>query len=100
MVLRSSKLWELPTSDERDVENLENWFVANPGAINLPECSFIEKTDDLMSIVPKSKSPLRRALEKVSDFDLSPVFKLSPVRYHRRSVVSRADVDMTILQGR
>ncbi|KAF6829740.1 hypothetical protein CMUS01_08026 [Colletotrichum musicola] len=98
MVLRSSKLWELPTSDGRDVENLENWFLANPGAINPPESSFIEKTADLMSIVPKVKSPLRRAQERVSNFDLSPLFKFSPagdvydpetVRYHSDKRIER-----------
>ncbi|KAK2058304.1 hypothetical protein LY76DRAFT_545012 [Colletotrichum caudatum] len=77
-VLRCSQLCSLPKAEGRDIESIENWFLANPGAIGQSESSFISHKEDLVSIVPKIKSPLRRALERVSGFDLSPLFSMRP----------------------
>ncbi|KDN65471.1 hypothetical protein CSUB01_05517 [Colletotrichum sublineola] len=77
-VLRCSQMSSLPKAQGRDIESIENWFLANPGAIDQSESAFINHKEDLISIVPKVKSPLRRALERVSGFDLSPLFSMRP----------------------
>ena len=72
-------MWSIPQAENREVENLDNWFYANPGAINANEAGFIQERDDLISVVTKLKSPLRRGLEKITSIELSPIFQTQPV---------------------
>jgi hypothetical protein len=40
---------------------------------------YINQKDDLITLVPKSKTPLRRFLERFQCFRLSPLFRIQPV---------------------
>ncbi|MCJ1350419.1 MAG: hypothetical protein MMC33_000400 [Icmadophila ericetorum] len=73
-LLTCSQLRERPKAGKKEIENIENWFWGNPGAILEEESNYIKHSDDLMTIVPKEKSPLRRVLERNKSFQLLGLF--------------------------
>ncbi len=61
-----------PLAEESVVRNVSNWFKNNPGAILGQETAFIEHTEVLVCIIPKIKTPLRRALERLNRIHAEP----------------------------
>jgi hypothetical protein len=55
-----------PRAQSHEICNIKNWHQEYEGAIEKEEANYIDNTDDLISIVPKVKTPLRRLLEKMS----------------------------------
>ncbi|MCJ1248357.1 hypothetical protein MMC30_005574 [Trapelia coarctata] len=91
-VLLHSQVKERPPAHRQEIQNIDNWFYSNPGAICDPETDYINHTDDLITIIPKTKTPLRRGLERFQSFQLSSLFSTTPtnigfydpklIRYH------------------
>jgi hypothetical protein len=67
-VLLHADLRARPTVPQRNIDSIENWFYNHKNAIRDNEAQFINHTSDLFSLVPKSKSPLRRLLERSAQF--------------------------------
>jgi hypothetical protein len=78
LVLQHSDLRKRPSVAKKDRTSLANWFSNNPDAILPEETEFINHPQDLFAIVPKAKTPLRRALERSSRFRLFRPWKTSP----------------------
>jgi hypothetical protein len=80
-VLDHSALKERPLAAGHDIRNVENWLRTYDSAIDSEESSFIKQKDDLTNLVPKARTPLRRALEKVEAFRWSRLFQRVPNSY-------------------
>jgi len=65
-----STLRSRPPAQDHEISNVINWFYRYPVAIFDRETEYVNHTDDLMSIVPKIRTPLRGALEKIRGFNL------------------------------
>jgi hypothetical protein len=68
LVIQHSQLRRRPEVASKDIDSMANWFYNKPKAILDEEAQYIQKTDDLFAMVPKTKSPLRRFLERSSHF--------------------------------
>lgn len=69
-----SSVRSLPKPRHKDVHSISTWFSNHPGAISPPETEYITHTGDLVPLVPKAVSPLRRLLEKSTKFRLLRFF--------------------------
>src|SRR4051812_46134622 len=85
-VLAHRKLRSDPPAADRDVQNVKNFLQnhgrgqgENHGPIAEVECKYIETDGDLVSLVPKVKTPLRRLLDHFDIFVLLRIFKVQPV---------------------
>ena len=58
------------------MENVRNWFSNHDQAIRPEECEYINKDGDVIALVPRLKTPLRRFLEHFDCFLLSPLFRV------------------------
>jgi hypothetical protein len=58
------------------MRSIANWLFNQEGAILPEEAAYIDESDDLIQLVPKSSTPLRRLLEKSSHFRLSKLWRI------------------------
>lgn len=57
-------LRKYPRAPERDVKSINNWhFNHDYGAIDKDEQQYLEHTDDLICVVQKEKTPLRKVID-------------------------------------
>jgi len=64
-------LRKYPVAPQHDIQSLLNWHTNhNSCAIADEEREYLSRKHDLISLVPKVKTPLRRLLEKSSNFKL------------------------------
>lgn len=64
MVLQQSKLRKYPQAPKRNVKSIKNWhFNHDYRAIDGDEQKYLEHTDDLICVVQKDKTPLRKAID-------------------------------------
>ena len=66
-----------PRARSHEICNIKNWHEKYEGAIMKEEANYIDNTDDLISIVPKTKTPLRPLLEKMSSRRWK-IFRINP----------------------
>lgn len=59
---------------QRDLESIGNWHHNTPHAILAAEKGYLEQIHDLIQLVPKAVTPLRRVLEKSNRFRLSKLW--------------------------
>ncbi|PMD52381.1 uncharacterized protein K444DRAFT_573140 [Hyaloscypha bicolor E] len=60
------KLQHHPPAPKLDIRSVKRWLEVNhPDAISKDEAAYINHSDDLISVRPRSKSPIRRYLESV-----------------------------------
>ncbi|KAI0174378.1 hypothetical protein BJ166DRAFT_512026 [Pestalotiopsis sp. NC0098] len=65
MVLQQSRLCEYPTAPRSDVKNIKNWhFNHGYSAIAADEQEYLEHQNDLVCVTHKTKTPLRRVIDK------------------------------------
>ncbi len=78
-VLAHRQLRSDPRASDHEVKNVQNWLYNNNGPIHEKEACFIEADGDLVSLVPKVHTPLRRWLEKYDWFRLFGFFRIPTV---------------------
>src|ERR1700734_3430526 len=71
LLLRHAQLRALPQAHPRSVESVSNWLYNNGDPIATEETSYLEHPTDLVPLVPKPRSFLRRLLERSDRFRLS-----------------------------
>jgi hypothetical protein len=59
LALQHSQLRHRPEVPSKDINSIAIWFQNKPKAILDEEAQYMQKTDDLFAMVPKTKSPLR-----------------------------------------
>ncbi|KAF3018462.1 hypothetical protein E8E14_007858 [Neopestalotiopsis sp. 37M] len=65
LVLQQTRLLEYPVAPERDVIGIKNWHKNHGGlAIVTDEQEYLDRQDDLVCITHKSKTPLRKVIDK------------------------------------
>lgn len=97
LVLQHSELRRRPSVPRKDRISLANWFSNNPDAILPEETEFINHPQDLFAMVPKAKTPLRRALERSSRFRLFRLWKLpGPIVDRNIHYTSDQRIDMFV----
>jgi hypothetical protein len=76
LFLQHMQLRSRPAVHARNIKSVSNWH-RNHGdaAIKAEEVEYLQRSKDLVSIVNKSKSPLRRFLEKSTHFRLLKVWR-------------------------
>jgi hypothetical protein len=67
-----------PEVPERNRESIQNWFYNSQNAVLQEETAYIDKSHDLLQLVPKPTTPLRRILEKSTAFRLSKFWAKEP----------------------
>jgi hypothetical protein len=60
------------------VQSVSNWLLNEENAILAEEAAYITKTHDLVQLVPKSVTPLRKLLEKSSRFRMASFWERKP----------------------
>lgn len=65
-----------PRARHNEINNVKTWLHHEyNGAIDIHESQYVESTEDLVSIVHKAKTPLRRFLERLKLFRHSRLFR-------------------------
>jgi hypothetical protein len=84
LLIQHSALRSRPPVHKRYMRSIANWFFNQDGAILAEETAYIDKPNDLIQLVPKSRTPLRGLLEKSSRFRLSRLWaaKNPPLPQH------------------
>ena len=62
----------------RQIANLKHWHANNNNAILEDEQAYIQQDEDLTTIIPIAKTPLRRYMEKMEWFRTSRLFRRRP----------------------
>ncbi|KAF2854121.1 hypothetical protein T440DRAFT_465127 [Plenodomus tracheiphilus IPT5] len=75
LLLQHSTLRISPQVPERSIASISNWLYNQQDAIAKLETRYLDKVHDLVQLVPKSSTPLRRFLEKSTRFRLSSLWK-------------------------
>lgn len=99
----------------RQIVNLKNWHANNHNAILEEEQAYIQQDEDLITIVPIAKTPLRRHMEKTEWFRTSRWFRRQPpktalpshapdteeknVFYHADAKIKALDSGLVMLMG-
>ena len=78
LFLQHSQLRHLPPVHPRNTTSITNWLYNYGNAIDEQETQYLEKTSDLIPMVPKYKSPLRRCLERWKGFRLLDLWRQQP----------------------
>ena len=78
-ILTHRKLRSDPRASDHEVKNVKNWFFNNNYPIHPDEGRFINTDDDLVALVPKIRTPLRRFLDMFDCFRLLSLFRIRPV---------------------
>ena len=63
-ILDHSQLKSRRDATSFQIRNIREWFKNNNNPIREEEAEFIEKAGDLIPVVPKEKTPLRRFIDK------------------------------------
>ena len=76
LFLQHTQMRSRPAAHERNVKSISTWH-RNYGdaAIKVEEVKYLQRSKDLVSLVNKSKSPLRRFLERSTRFRLLGVWR-------------------------
>ena len=75
-LLQQGELRRYPTAPRHDIQSLLNWHTNHDGcAIAEEETNYLTLKHDLVSLVPKSSTPLRRLLESSGWFKLHLLWK-------------------------
>ncbi|KAF2631335.1 hypothetical protein BU25DRAFT_407849 [Macroventuria anomochaeta] len=74
LLLQHSTLRERPLVDKRYTQSISNWLYNEENAIAENEVKYIENRFDLVQLVPKPRTHLRRLLEKSTRFRLSRIW--------------------------
>jgi len=61
---------------------VKNWLHNNPGTIVEEEVAFIEKDGDIVSLITRPKSPLRRLIERFPTLRAWAIFRAKPRSTH------------------
>jgi hypothetical protein len=69
-MLQHAQLRNKPSIPPKDVNSVKTWFENHVNAISEPESRYIDQKSDLIQLVPKTKTPLRRLLERSQKFRL------------------------------
>jgi hypothetical protein len=75
LFLQHSQLRHFPPVHSRNPTSVANWLYNYGNAIDEQETRYLEKTTDLIPMVPYNKSPLRRCLERWKGFRLWNVWR-------------------------
>ena len=79
-MLQHSQLRARPLVPLRDQQSVSNWLYNKENTIDESEIAFVDQRSDLFSMVPKSKSSLRRLLERSRHFRLARFWRIAPTR--------------------
>lgn len=71
-VVSHSELRARPLAQVRQIQNILNWHQWNPNAILNEELSYINESEDLITVVPCPKSTLKYILERSQWFSTLP----------------------------
>lgn len=97
LVLQHSDLRRRPPVPRKDRTSLANWFSNNQDAILAEETQYVNHPKDLFAMVPKTKTPLRRALESSSHFRLFRLWrKPSPIEDQNVHYTSDQRIDVFV----
>jgi hypothetical protein len=78
LLIQHTTLRARPHVPERNISSISNWFYNTQNAIEEQETAYIKQPHDLVQLVPKSTTPLRRLLEKSTHFRHSKLWKKDP----------------------
>lgn len=100
-----------PNALPRQIANLKNWHINNDNAILEQERAYLDQAEDLTTIVPVVKTPLRRYMEKTEWFKTTRWFQRRPqkmstsaaedgtVHYHSDALITAFDSGVVVLVG-
>lgn len=80
-ILDHSALKARPDANEFQIENVKTWMENNNNPITKGEAKFIHKDSDLMPMVPKIKTPLRRFIDRYQLFRRISCFRERKVHF-------------------
>ncbi|OCL04960.1 hypothetical protein AOQ84DRAFT_299854 [Glonium stellatum] len=86
-----SELKARPAAPKRVVKNVKNWLVENEGAIADAESQFVGMDKDLIAMVHREKTPLRRMLEYFRWFRLARCFRSRKDQAHQYTTYFYSD---------
>ena len=98
-ILDHSELKARPDANKFQIDNIKSWLENSNGPITQAEVKFINKEGDLMPLVPKVKSPLRRVLDRYNVFRRIPCFRESKVRTSFPGTLSSGETGSSALVG-
>ncbi|CAF9916587.1 MAG: hypothetical protein HETSPECPRED_002956 [Heterodermia speciosa] len=75
-ILDHSALKARPDANNFQIENIKTWLKNNNNPVTKAEIKFINKEGDLMPMVPKIKSPLRRFIDRYQIFRRISCFRV------------------------
>ena len=81
-----STLKARPDASEFQIQNVKTWMENNNGPITAGEARFIDREGDLMPMVPTTKSPLRRLIDRYQLFRYISCFRERKVRSFKKQV--------------
>ena len=97
LVIQHSELRKRPSVAKKDRNNITNWFWNHENAITVEETEYIQHSDDLFAISPRSITPVRRFLELSRHFRLFRLWmKASPVQDENVHYTSDQRIDMFV----
>lgn len=97
LFLQHTKLRNKPVVHPRHIKSVLNWHHNHGNAIKAEEIEYLDHSKDLVSMVNKTKSPLRQLLEKSSHFRLLGIFREAS-EWRDQYVINTSDkrIDMFI----
>jgi hypothetical protein len=78
LLIQNSTLRTHPRAPKRNTQSISNWLSNEENAILPSEAAYISKTHDLVQLVPKAVTPLRKLLEKSTRFRLARFWEKTP----------------------
>lgn len=97
LVIQHSELRKRPPVAKKDRNSLANWFWNHENAIAVEETEYLQHSDDLFAISPRSKTPVRRFLELSRHFRLFRLWmKASPVEDENVHYTSDQRIDLFV----
>jgi hypothetical protein len=78
LLIQHSALRTHPEVPERNRESIQYWFYNSQNAILQEETAYVDKSHDLVQLVPEPTTPLCRILEKSTAFRLSKLLAKKP----------------------
>ena len=79
-ILDHSALKARPDANNFQIKNIKTWLENHNNPVTKAEIKFINKEGDLMPMVPKLKSPLRRFIDRYQLFRRISCFRERKVR--------------------
>ncbi|KAH7390569.1 hypothetical protein BKA66DRAFT_568509 [Pyrenochaeta sp. MPI-SDFR-AT-0127] len=78
LLIQHSTLRARPHVPKRKIASIANWFYNTQNAIWDDEAKYIKQRHDLIQLVPKAATPLRKLLERSKHFRMSKLWKKDP----------------------